>query len=242
MPESESPDRVIVTCTSIGERADSLRNVVEALAPQCTELWLYLNFYDEEPDFVAEHPNVNAVTKGPNYGDAGKFVFDVRGFDFHLTVDDDIHYPPDYVARTLLAIEKYDREAVISWHGRRFDGRGPFPSYYHGATARYRLLGTVDEDAAIHVPGTVAMGYHTSLIRFPMEAFPIAQMTDIWTGVHCQKHRVGIICPAHVEGWALHQPIDLERTIWAQNHTRGEVQTTIINQAAPWMDFIRAKR
>jgi hypothetical protein len=76
-------------------------------------------------------------------GDRGKFrALDLSRREhpngYFLSVDDDILYPPDYVQRSVEAIDRYERAAVVAYHGgvlpplvtdyfsERFNGEIPF--------------------------------------------------------------------------------------------------------------------
>ena len=79
-------------------RAGTLRAAVAGIAPQLDRLTLVLNDYDSVPDWVGG--NVDAVIPQADSKDTGKYL--VPAPDAWLfTLDDDILYPPDYVARSL---------------------------------------------------------------------------------------------------------------------------------------------
>lgn len=92
-------DTVFVGLASIPSRQESLRQVVQALLPQVTEMGVYLNNYEVVPEFL-KHPKIR-VARSQKYGDVrdnGKFFFlDKTSATFYATVDDDIAYPGNYI-------------------------------------------------------------------------------------------------------------------------------------------------
>ena len=113
-------------------RADTLRAAVDSVAPQLDRLTLVLNDHAAVPDWVAGHPNVVPVIPEADTKDTGKFIGIPEGAEWLFTLDDDIVYPPDYVARTLAGIGR----AVAALGGARVMGG------YHGLTyRRARFLG-----------------------------------------------------------------------------------------------------
>ncbi len=81
-----------------------LRRVTDAILPQVDRLFVVLNGYDSVPGFLARDPKVMAIIPDRDVKDAGKFWFPPAPEDIVFTIDDDIAYPPDYVARSLALI------------------------------------------------------------------------------------------------------------------------------------------
>jgi len=105
-------------------RAGTLRAAVDSIAGQLDHLTLVLNEYDHVPGWVAG--NVSAVIPDADTKDTGKYL--VPGEDGWLfTLDDDIVYPPDYVACSLagmrLAAERLGNTRIMAgylgWTYRR---------------------------------------------------------------------------------------------------------------------------
>lgn len=227
---------ITVTCASIPSRVHNLEIVCRALSPQADAILLCLNGYRKVPEFVHELPNVEARIDLPDMGDAGKFAFDVRK-GIHLTVDDDLYLPEDYVRTMAHAVERYRCEYVVSLHGRRFDGPGPFGSYYKGATSVYRCLGDLEEDEPIHVPGTGVMAYDAGRIHLSFSDFKLPNMADVWAGRILQQKKVGVVCARHKTGFLVHQEIDQSTTIHSMMSRNGHEQTRLINELAPWKTY-----
>lgn len=226
-------EMIYITCASMAERAENLVTVARALSRQCHHFLVYLNGYDEPPDELNALPNVGVVMNGEDRGDAGKFYACPKN-GYHLTVDDDLYYPDDYVERMIEGVERYGRRYVVSLHGRSFEGPAVRRSYYNGHSHKYRCLGSVEEDVPIHIPGTGVLAYHSSTIDFGRAHFGARNMADIWIGRACQIERVGVVCLAHEEGYLTHQPINMERTIAAAFRNRDQVQARLINELLPW--------
>lgn len=95
-----------------------LRGAVEAMLPQVDHLFVALNQYPQVPGFLRRCDKVTAVIPERDLKDAGKFLFPPAPGDIVFTIDDDIGYPPDYVARTLALAE------ALGWRGRAFGYQG----------------------------------------------------------------------------------------------------------------------
>lgn len=102
-------------------RAATLRTVVESIAGQLDLLYLYLNGYHRVPSWLAAFPNVRPLMGQGADSDlsaTGKLAFlrhEASGTCF--TLDDDILYPSDYVARMLDLRERLRGGVALCVHG-----------------------------------------------------------------------------------------------------------------------------
>lgn len=165
--------------------------------------------------------------KGDNeLGDANKFrgVIGKKGYCF--TVDDDLIYPENYVEYMIEKIEKYDRKAVITLHGKIILNQ-PISSFYGSDFLKLRCLDKVSKDIPVHIPGTGVMGWHSDTIQFSMNDFPKPNMADIWAGIKCETEGVQRICAKHDAGWLKH--ISNKTDLYRQNRSRDKLLTDTIN-------------
>ena len=97
-------------------RAGILMQAVRSILPQVDRLCLCLNGYDRIPEEIGDLPKVQAMIPEQDLKDAGKFAFPVAPDDLVFTIDDDILYPPDYVARTIRHFDRIDPAANVLGH------------------------------------------------------------------------------------------------------------------------------
>ena len=113
---------------SIPERSELLRKTLASIIPQVDLLYLYLDRYENVPAFIKSYyPQIKIVLSREVSGlrDDGKFLpLAAQDECFYLTVDDDLFYPPDYVATMINRIEYYDRQAVVGVHECMSAGTG----------------------------------------------------------------------------------------------------------------------
>lgn len=86
---------------SFPPRRAILAQALASLAGQADRIVLCLNGYEAVPPEIAAMEGVEAVIPPRDLKDAGKFMARPAPDDVVLTCDDDILYPPDYVARAL---------------------------------------------------------------------------------------------------------------------------------------------
>lgn len=184
-------------------RENSLEEAVKSILPQCDELNIYLNNYNSVPSYL-QHPKINVFRSQEelgDLGDVGKFytVADQDGYIF--TVDDKLIYPGNYVAEMISAIEKYNRKAVVSCHGRNV--KPNCESYYHDYYKTFRCLDAVVNDEFAHVVGTGVLAWHSSTIEVELSAFKSSNMSDIWFSILLQKEKVPALILNHAARWIL---------------------------------------
>lgn len=188
-------DKVHIGVASIPSRVAALYNVVKALLPQCDHMYVYLNGYENIPEFLEDDKiEVYMSEYTGDLSDNGKFykAKDVQGY--FLTVDDDILYPSDYVKKLVDKIEEHDRKAVVGLHGTVFASE--IFSYYRSRIVSH-CLHEVKHDKRVQLLGTGVMGYHTSLITFDYATFEHKHMSDIMIAIRCQAAKIPMICIAH---------------------------------------------
>jgi hypothetical protein len=225
------------------ERVHHAVETVEHLIDQDVDhVYVWADDESLKRHFVRYPEGVTFLTGEKAIGDAGKFAAWDRSYRqgagpaYLLTVDDDLYYPPDYVRTMVEAVDRYERRAVVSQHGRIYKA-GRIPSYYRGgAVQAFRCLGSVDQDTPVNNVGTGVLALHSDAL--PMlalyEDFPAANMADVWFSILAKKRKLPLVVLAHKEGWIRHRPIDLNRTIWSQHRTRDHVQTNAVNTHQPF--------
>jgi FkbM family methyltransferase len=203
-----SAEKVIVSMASIPQRESMLRDAVSSLYPAVDSLRVFLNNYDDIPEFLLQ--DKIEVCRSQDYGDngdAGKFFWvdnDTEGYLFYC--DDDLVYPPDYVDYIIKRLKQYDNSAIIGLHGILL--KQPLVDYYN-RYYRYvkRFLFECKRDHSVHILGTGCVAYHTSVISLYRKDFIFRNMADIWLALEAQKQKVPMICIEHPKNWLIENKV-----------------------------------
>lgn len=244
-PAMSTPVRTMASVASIPQREKPLQLVVERLLPQVDRLNVYLNGYRHTPMFL-QQPGIFIAhsTENGDVGDAGKFFWLGTSTQYFLTCDDDILYPYDYVARTVAAIDKYDRRAVVGWQGSILGS--DFEDYYANGSRRIlSFYSDLNRDTPVHILGTGTVGFHVSAFDIGFSDFRSPNMADIWFGLKAQQQAVPFIALRHRTGDLV--PISMgsqETAIWrdcVQNagsrlDTRA-LQNSTVKANWPWIVY-----
>ena len=233
-------DPVQLCLCAIPERAKQLQQVLTALAPQVDRIHLYLDRYPEAPAFLEPwHSKLQVVLshEQPGLRDNGKFLplaALAQQPCWLFTVDDDIAYPPDYVAALLKRLEHYGRQVVLGVHGVLLTEQAE--GYF---SARYRKVHgfskALEADALVNVIGTGTMACHSSLLAgLSLEHFKQPGMADLYLASWCQQQQIPMLAIARHAGW-LEQLGDPEAcSLWAEFAQADPAQAALVRAHRPW--------
>lgn len=191
---------VVCGLASIPSRADALERVVEALKPQVDHLFVYLNGFSDVPGFLFRGGiTVFRSQDFGDYRDNSKF-FGLPLLDedvYFLSVDDDIDYPPDYVATLVDKVEKSRRRALVGVHGAIY-GAG---SKMFVDRAVFHFKDAVDIDLPVSVLGTGTLAFHTSAFSFDSLAFDEVGMADLVVASLSRAQEIPSLVVSRPAGW-----------------------------------------
>jgi len=172
---------------TLSERAGSRAMSIDSLLPQVDRL---------------------IVTLGDTLGDQAKFAACPVAPGVFLGVDDDLVYPPDYVATILAGLERHPG-CIVSFHGWTMDAEGE-------RVDNYRCLAKVEDDVQVHVAGTGVCAFHVDTIR-PTPADFETNSADIWLALKAARMSVPRVVLAHPARWfGYYEPLG-SRTIWTES-------------------------
>lgn len=215
-----------IQIATLPSRERYLKNTVHSLIDQCDSMFIALNNYDHIPEWL-NHPKIECKLMDNSTGDGAKF-YNVEKFKgYFFACDDDLIYPSDYVETMVNMIEKYDRDAIITNHGRIIKSY-PVENYYLAPKITYHCLQEVDVEVKVHFGGTGVMAFHTDTIKIKYKDFKKPNMADIWLSINARDQKVPIITNPHSENWLKYQ--EVTDTIHERYHLDCPIQTNIVNK------------
>lgn len=198
-----------------------------SLVGQADYLHLYFNGDEHEMswetgrDLIDMGVRIHFATNG-DLADLGKFYPPAPGV--RITVDDDLIYPPDYVATLLDGLKRYPG-CIVTFHGVDVH---PQPQSYYRNRNVYRCLGTVEEDRPVMVGGSGVMAFPDGVQIWYADPWPF--MADLVVARWAREHGFKIWVLAHAEGWIRHQEIDHRETIYTRFARSDEFQTWFVRR------------
>ena len=212
--EKKLPDVGTITASmaAVPWRKDSLQKVVNSILPQVDKLNIYLNGWDEFPSYL-KSMRINAVMSQHeigDIGDRGKFYWCEKTSGIHLTVDDDIIYPENYVQTVIDAMSRHPG-AIVTFHGSQLHSH----KFSEKETVSH-FAKHLDEDLIVNIGGTGVMGYNSMHLDLKFESFECDYWADGWLAIQAKSQNIPIIAIAHSERWL--QPVSTQGPdIWEVN-------------------------
>jgi hypothetical protein len=139
---------------------------------------------------------------GKNLTDNGKFAYlPTNQREIYFSCDDDIIYPPDYVAHTVSLINKY--KCIVTYHGRLLQGINK--DYYRGHKFWHCNKETTQQ-AIIYVSGTGVTAFDTNYFnQYPIDT-EYHKMSDVVFSHAAMNHK--IMCAKKADGWIVPQVVN----------------------------------
>jgi hypothetical protein len=207
-------------------RKESLLKTIDSIFNQSDIINISLNSYDDIPIELYDKKIRIFITDNEK-GDAYKFINLEKSDGYYFTIDDDIIYPNDYSKYLIEKVEEYNRESIISLHGRSFN-TFPISSYYKSPGKRIHCLHESLNDEVVQFGGTGVMCFHTDLLKVNLNYFELPNMADIWMGKFAFENNIKIICAKHEKDFLKYQD-EIIDTIYSSNSKDDRIQTEIVN-------------
>ena len=220
-------------------RSKSFKITVENIVKQLDEINIYLDKYEDVPEFLNKLPiktNIFRNKDYPNLRDNGKLLglSHLKGDCYYFTFDDDIEYPPDYVNAMIRKIEEYERSVVVGVHGVLTP---EIPSgYFSSFRMVYTFMKKLESDRLVNNLGTGTVAFHSSLLKGLTHEFcKNTGMLDIYFSVYCKKNNIPMVCIARHDGWMgeIKQESN-EHNLFAEYKSSDPIQTELIKSNLPW--------
>lgn len=230
--------KIIANVATFPGRQEIFEYTIKSILDQVDQLNVYLNDFDEIPDFL-KRENIKTVLSKNAKGDLkdnGKFYFLEECPDdaYYFTIDDDIEYPYDYVLRLVSFLESKEDAVVAGVHGIIF--HSDFKSFRRTRTSFY-FGHALEENMIVSALGTGTLAFKKEqLAGLTLDDFATPGMADLWLAAFCKLHRVEMISIKREAGWLkdLHGDLENEYTLWNESGKNEEMQNKIIKDNKLW--------
>jgi len=210
----------VATVASFDDRKDALIEAVLSLYPFVSQIRIFFNgrnISSSHPIFYSPKVLVAYSSDHGPHGDIGKFFWvdtDRDLFEYHLTFDDDILYPLEYVSSMTKKLHlDYEDSVVLGVHGVKLVQ--PITSYIDKNIRTIFLYNTsLEQDASVQLVGTGTSFYAFRSLPISYQQFEYHNMADVWLAVVAQRNKIPRVSVERPSGWL--QPIDgtLPSSIW----------------------------
>lgn len=212
-------ETILCSLVAIPARHAFAREVIERLAPQCERVIVYANEGFSHP--LAEVRHRDALH------DQWKFDVDLAGVDYHLTCDDDLAYPADYVARLVEAVKRHNHRRIVGVHGAVI--RPPVTHYYRDRHL-WHYRHALAQEQKVQIIGTGTLCYSPRTITFPQSVFETPNLADIYAALHAQAHKIGASIVAREAGWLDDLPGSQTKSLYSEGLKDPALATQLANR------------
>ncbi len=217
---------IVANLATYPARRDRLNKVVESIYRQVDFVNIVLNEYAEIPSDLHNIPNINFIFPPYDLKDVGKFYPDTTSADYIFLLDDDIIYPPDYVARSILHLNAAPYERCVGgYHATtyvkpylrfRFSGIRNFLNFSRLRILRFRKTWHFMR-AASGIIAVDEIGTGTAVLR-KTEMPPFSYMdgsqkfVDVRFAKWCFENAITPLCLPRPDNWFAE--LENEATLW----------------------------
>lgn len=221
---------LIAGMATMPRRAALLRDALTVVLPQVDQLHLFLDRFEQVPE-VIQHEKI-IVYRSQEHGDLranGKLLglTAAPAEAIYFTMDDDIVYPANYVARMAAHLARYDHGVALGVHGLTL--HPPITRYLENrrSTPRSKPLRI---DRAVHFLGTDTVAFPADLARFDVRRWSAFNMVDLMFGLELARRRIPRVIISRKRRWVYDvEPADGD-SIFAQLKKDDTRQTALAKQ------------
>ena len=188
-------------------REKIIPKAIDSLIDQVDHLYLYLNNYQEVPDFIKQHPKSEKISfiidSASIKRAAAKFFWVNRVKGIHLTCDDDITYPKDYVKKLSSQLSKLQKKSIVGVHSVIYKetANDPISSRKHVFNFKEKSKNV----QKVHLLGTGTLCFNTNTLNLKSfnDIWSYAASTDEWLACFAKKQSIGMFSIPRKKNWML---------------------------------------
>lgn len=221
---------IIAGMATMPRRAALLREALAVVLPQVDELHLFLDRFEETPE-AARHTKVR-VYRSQEHGDLranGKLLglASAPREAIYFTMDDDIAYPANYVARMVAHLARYQHRVALGVHGLTL--YPPITRYLEcrRSTPRAKPLRV---DRAVHLLGTDTAVLPVALAQFDARTWSAFNMVDLMFALELAQRKIPRVIISRKRRWVHDVEPAGDDSIYAQLKKDDARQTVLAKQ------------
>jgi hypothetical protein len=208
-------------------RKESLLKTIDSIYNQADIINIILNLYADTPTELIDS-KINIYHKDNSIGASFKFLRILESDGYFFTIDDDLIYPKNYSEYMIDRFNYYDREKIVTLHGRKYT-KFPITSYYKSPHTKFHCLGDVNDDILLNVGGSGVMMFHTDLVKMPIDYIKEKNMSDLCISRYANENNIEIMCLKHRSDYLKYQEQPKNTTIYEIYKGDEELRTSYYN-------------
>ena len=186
---------IVAGMATMPSRAATFPIALRSILPQVDRLYLYLDGHFEVPEVARGDPRIVSILSRdvPDLRGNGKFLaLSLESAAcLYLGVDDDIAYPPRYVANLCNGIRAYGNHAVVGYHGVIL--ARPVVQLAKGHTVLH-FAEKLDARKVVDLLGTGTIMFSPQRLRFDFRSWPHVNAMDLYLALEAARAKHPLVC------------------------------------------------
>ena len=184
-------------------RTETAARVAARILPQVDVLHVHFNGHQELPTWSRDR-RVVAHRHPVGTGPAVRLSV-VPNADVVLLLDDDMNYPPDYVARSVAHLQRLGLGTAISFHASFWRPKAE-PRFQKRELIMYTA--SRQSDVPVTMISMLTASFHAQDFRRHDRVVPplFEREDDVWVSAACARAGIRLIRPPSAKDWITHTP------------------------------------
>jgi hypothetical protein len=207
----------IAAMATMASRQATFEQVLPVIRAQVDHVFVYLDGYAAPPAFLAGLDRVT-VHHAEAVGDlhcSSRFLClrELARPAVVVLADDDILYPPDYVATLVEVLGRLEGKAVVGVHGRIFTP--PHRSYVNNAMTLH-FEAALENACHVHELGSGTSAFVSDRFAVDPRTWDRTDMDDLVVAIEAQKRGLPRIAVARPAGWLKPYAQGQDDSLWVR--------------------------
>jgi hypothetical protein len=196
---------IVAGMATMPDRLPYLEEAVASIRPQVDCLKVYLNGFAEKPACLEPDEAVLSSEAQGDLGAGGKFYWidgkdGLDDYTHYLSIDDDIHYPPDYATTLVREFAARGGRAIVGLHGTTF--LQPMEDFVRSRAERMPFHKPLAAARAVHMLGTATTLWSRTTIDLVYERdFSVRNTCDLQLAIAAQHQQVPMVAIPRPAQW-----------------------------------------
>lgn len=216
---------------TIPSRAESFAEVLPRILAQVDQLFVYFDGFSAVLPAL-EEPSKIVVFRAEECGNLHcssrllPLTF-LNGPSIFVVFDDDILYPPDYVARLVEGLALRGGRAIVGFHGNSF--KQPYQSYVTDRVC-LNFKERLEIDTEVDELGIGTCAFLSEVFPVDPREFPHINMDDIVLAIEAKRRGLPRIALHRTAGWLARHPKPQKESLWKRVQEDASRETSLLAQ------------
>lgn len=221
----------IAAIATMASRRETFERVLPVIRAQVHHVFVYLDGYDDVPTFLRDMDRVTVrhAEEVGNLHCSSRWLClrELSAPAVVAVVDDDIAYPPNYVAVLAEVLQHFQGNAMVGVHGRIF--LPPHGSYVRDAQPLH-FVTRQERAQQVHELGTGTCAFLSSRLPIDPANWPRNDMDDILVAIEAQRLGLPRIAVPRPEGWLKPHAECQADSLWVRTRSDDSTQSMLMRK------------